>query len=323
MGKYNVASLFAGVGGVDFGFKLAGATPVWANEIDEYASLTFSENHKSVDLRVDDIKNIKGEELPLGLSILTAGFPCQAFSVAGNRGGFNDERGALFNQITRLIVELDEHNNKPQVIFIENVKNLLNHDEGKSLKRIMSELENLGYNLTYKILNTMKYGNLPQNRERIYIVGFLDKSKLNNFAWPERKELTKKLNDVINRDIKVDNKYYYTSYKTKYYDMLKKSMHRNDTVYQLRRVYVRENKSNVCPTLTANMGTGGHNVPLILDNKENIRKLTPRECFGLQGFPSTYKFPENMSDTRLYKQAGNSVSVSVISSIAKEILKVL
>src|SRR5699024_11189193 len=129
--------------------------------------------------------------------------------------------------------------------------------------------------------------------------------------FPKPIPLEKTLESVIDFNGMKDEKYYYTPEKNKFYDKLEEGMTKSHTIYQWRRVYVRENKSSVCPTLTANMGTGGHNVPLI-KSKTGIRKLTPKECFSLQGFPEEYKFPENMSNTRLYKQAGNSVVVPVI-----------
>ncbi len=167
-------------------------------------------------------------------------------------------------------------------------------------------------------MNACEYGNVPQNRERIYIVAFRDKEDYANFKMPLPIELTKTIRDVIDFDIKVDAKYYYTSDRCSFFDKLKEGMHNKDTVYQWRRVYVRENKSNLVPTLTANMGTGGHNVPLILTNNGEIRKLTPHECFNVQGFPKDFKLPDQ-ANGRLYKQAGNSVVVPVIKRIADSI----
>jgi len=171
------------------------------------------------------------------------------------------------------------------------------------------------------VLNSMHYGNVPQNRERIYVVAFKDKNKFNKFKFPYPVPLTKKLSDVIDFNTKVLDRFYYTK-DFLHYDKIKDIIVSQDTVYQWRRVYVRENKNNVCPTLTANMGTGGHNVPLIY-TKNGIRKLTPNECFALQGFPKDFRLPTDIAISYLYKQSGNSVSVSVIERIAKEILKVL
>jgi DNA (cytosine-5)-methyltransferase 1 len=167
-------------------------------------------------------------------------------------------------------------------------------------------------------LNAMEYGNIPQNRERIYIVAFRESQDFKNFEFPEPVPLTTRLTDCIDFENKVEEKYYYTKENCSFYDKLSEGIKRQDTVYQWRRVYVRENKSNVCPTLTANMGEGGHNVPLVL-TKHGIRKLTPHECFNIQGFPKDFKLPEGMAQTHLYKQAGNSVVVPVIRRIAGQI----
>jgi DNA (cytosine-5)-methyltransferase 1 len=196
------------------------------------------------------------------------------------------------------------------VIFLENVKNLQNHDEGKTFKTILKELESRNYHITYKVLNSSEYANIPQNRERIYIVGFQDKQVYNNFKFPEPVKLTKTIKHLL--DDMVDEKFYYT--RSKYYTQLKKEMKNSDTIYQWRRTYVRENKSKLCPTLTANMGTGGHNVPLVIDKKD-IRKLTPRECARFQGYDDSFVLSDELSNSALYKQIGNSVTVPVIEAL--------
>lgn len=307
-----VVSFFAGVGGIDIAFENAGYNVVWANEYDKNAAITYRKNFPQSYLLVEDIKQVQPIQVPK-VEVMIAGFPCQAFSVAGYRKGFRDDRGNMFFQLERIFLE-----NKPQVIFLENVKNLLGHDGGNTYRVIKNELLQAGYFVTEKVLNACEYGNLPQNRERIYIVAFRDKSAFQCFKWPEKTELKKKLKDCINFDEKVDDCYYYTKDTCGFYDKLTETMNNSETVYQWRRVYVRENKSNLCPTLTANMGTGGHNVPLIF-TKNGIRKLTPRECFNLQGYPSDYKLPDNMSKSHLYKQAGNSVVIPVIQRIAENI----
>ena len=322
--EYKCISLFAGVGGIDLGFKNAGFETVYANEFDPKAVHTYEQNS---DLKVDcrDIHEVVNE-LHDGLdpfngkdfNVLLAGFPCQAFSIAGYREGFEDKkgRGGLFFEIMKII-----RIKAPKIVFLENVKNLQGHDKGKTYRIIKEALESEGYFVKEKVLNSMEYGNVPQNRERIYIVAFKDKEKFKSFRFPHPVELTNKINDVVDFNLKADSRFYYTD-KFLHYDVLKNEMTNQNTVYQWRRVYVRENKNNVCPTLTANMGTGGHNVPLILSNN-GIRKLTPYECFQLQGFPKYFKLPNDISMSYLYKQAGNSVSVSVIERIAKEILMVL
>lgn len=319
MKEYEVASLFAGVGGIDLGFKNAGFKTVYANEYDEYAIETFKLNFPNV-THIDerDIHDVKVNELP-DFDILIAGFPCQAFSIAGYQQGFDDKkgRGELFFEIIRIMKK-----KRPRVALFENVKNLVSHDNGNTFKVIREELEHLQYKYVYQVLNGCEYGNIPQNRERIYIIAFRDDEDFKNFTLPMSIPLTKTIEDVIEFDKIQDKKYYYTQESCKFYNQLKENMKNHESIYQWRRIYVRENKSKLVPTLTANMGTGGHNVPLILTSDNKIRKLTPRECFNVQGFPSTFKLPVQ-SNSRLYKQAGNSVVVPVIERIAKEIMKAL
>jgi DNA (cytosine-5)-methyltransferase 1 len=309
-----VASLFAGIGGICYGFKQAGAEIVWANEIDKDACKTYRRNFGNDYLVEGDIKEVNPEDIP-DIDILNGGFPCQAFSVAGYRKGFEDERGNLFFEIERILKV-----KKPRAILLENVKNLEGHDHGNTYRVIKQHLEALGYHVHQRVLNTMEYGNVPQHRERIYIVGFLSEKAYNKFKYPDPIPLTKNIHSIIDVTEKKPLGMYY--HNSKYYPELEKTMVNPNTVYQWRRVYCRENKSNVCPTLTANMGTGGHNVPLIIDNY-GFRKLTPEECVGFQGFPPEFSFPDDISNASKYKQAGNSVSVPVIKRIAEEIVKVL
>lgn len=313
MKKLKAASFFAGVGGIDKGFEKY-CDIVYTNEYNEKAASTYSLNfNNKVDIR--DINNVKSDEIP-DFDIMLAGFPCQAFSLAGYRQGFEDEkgRGNLYFELERIFKE-----KKPEIIFLENVKNLENHDKGNTFRIILKSLEKEGYFVKYKVLNTMNYGNTPQNRERIYIIGFKDEERYKNFEFPKPLKLERKIEDIVNFNEKVDPKYYYTEKTFKQYGILKENINNRETIYQWRRHYVRENKSNVCPTLTANMGTGGHNVPLVL-TKYGIRKLTPKECFAFQGFPNDYKLPK-LANCHLYQQAGNSVSIPVIERIAKNIFK--
>lgn len=307
--------MFAGIGGICLGFQKAGADIVWANEIDKYACTTYRENFGGEYLVEGDIRNIEVEDIP-NFDILTSGFPCQAFSIAGYRRGFEDERGHLFFETLRII-----KGKKPRAFLLENVKNLVSHDGGKTFRIIFDALKDAGYYIRYQVLNSMDYGNVPQNRERIYIVGFINKEECDKFYFPKPIALTNTIDDLIDKTKKQDDKYYYDS-SSQYYNMLRRSIVNEDTVYQLRRTYVRENKSKVCPTLTANMGTGGHNVPIIKDSF-GIRKLTPRECLRFQGFPEEYKIPQNVSNTQLYKQIGNSVTVPVIERIATNMILVM
>lgn len=312
MKKYKIASFFAGVGGIDLAFENLGEI-VYVNEYNKNAVKTYEKNF---DIKVDDrdIRIVEESEIP-EFDIMLAGFPCQAFSLAGYRQGFNDEkgRGNLFFELERIF-----KSKNPDIIFLENVKNLVSHDKGRTFEVILNSLKNSGYYIKYKVLNTMNYGNVPQNRERIYIVAFKNENIYKNFDFPDPIILETKISNLINEN-KLDDKYYYTKENFKYYEELNNNIKSRDTVYQWRRQYVRENKSKVCPTLTANMGTGGHNVPIVLTNN-GIRKLTPKECFLFQGFPKNYELPD-IANCHLYKQAGNSVSVSVVKRISENILK--
>lgn len=311
---FRTLDLFAGVGGIRLGFENAGFETVFANDFDKYCKDTYDLNFKKSKLIVEDMRKIGIDDLP-EFDFLLGGFPCQAFSIAGYRKGFNDEkdRGNLFFDVARILKA-----RKPEGFLLENVKNLKGHDNGKTFSIIIQTLEDLGYHVKTKVLNTMEYGNVPQNRERIYIVGFKNKIYSEKFEFPEPQKLKLKVTDLLEKN--VDKKYYYNGKPL--FEKLKDFVVEEGKVYQWRRQYVRENKKGVCPTLTANMGTGGHNVPIIKDN-EGIRKLTPLECFRLQGFPKTFILPKNLADSSLYKQAGNSVSVPVVTAVAKQIMKVI
>lgn len=304
------ASFFSGVGGIDIGFAKAGFNVIWANEFDKNAAMTYRHNFSN-QLVEGDIRNVLISDIP-NFDIMLAGFPCQAFSVAGYRKGFDDERGNLFFELERIFLA-----KKPKAIFLENVKNLVGHDNGNTYKVIQERLHDAGYHVKKKVMNACNYGNLPQNRERIYIAAFKSMRAYKEFSFPLAVELTNKLNDYFDYDEKKEDKYYYTPINCSFYNNLKENITNPNTTYQWRRVYVRENKSGMCPTLTANMGTGGHNVPLIYSDS-GIRKLTPRECFNIMGYDKDFRLPENMANVHLYKQAGNSVVVPVIERIAME-----
>lgn len=325
--KYTVGGLFSGIGGIELGFLQNDFEVLWSNDIDLASSVTFRSNfdHQHI---LEDIHKLKGNELK-AVDVLVGGFPCQAFSVAGYRKGFDDIRGNLFFEIIRLIEELEY---KPKALLLENVKNLYSHDSGKTFKVVKQTLEDLGYSVFTKILNTSQFTNIPQNRERTFIICFLEGA---DAIFDQSKVMSQRFNMIfppkpINKTdhiknyletTKVDEKFYYRDNRYMYKE-LEVAITSSDTVYQWRRQYVRENKSNVCPTLTANMGTGGHNVPLIKD-EFGIRKLTPRECFNLQGFPSDYILPTTIAMSQLYKQAGNSVTVAMIGKIASLIKEAL
>jgi DNA (cytosine-5)-methyltransferase 1 len=310
---FRTIDLFAGVGGIRLGFEKAGFKTVFSNDFESQCKETYDLNFRDSKLVVEDIRKIGIDDLPR-FDFLLGGFPCQAFSIAGYRQGFKDGkgRGNLFFDIARIIEA-----RKPEGFLLENVKNLKSHDDGRTFKIIQETLEKLGYHVKTKVLNSMEYGNVPQNRERIYIVGFKNKDYHNKFEFPLPVELTKSVVDLLEEN--VSEKYYYNGKPL--YEKLKDFVKKEGTVYQWRRQYVRENKSGVCPTLTANMGMGGHNVPIIKD-KKGIRKLTPLECARIQGFPREYRLPQ-ISDSALYKQFGNSVSVPVIESVANQMMKAM
>lgn len=311
-------AFFAGVGGIERGFEETGKVRIaYANEFDKNARKTYALNNPNTPLDGRDIHEVKADELP-DCDIMMGGFPCQAFSIAGYRKGFNDNRGDLFFEMLRMVQA-----KKPRVVFIENVKNLVTHDHGNTFKIIKEALVENGYFVKWKVMNGKDYGNVPQNRERIYVVAFRYKNDYEAFEFPKPTPLTKTLHDVIDYHGQYDEKYYYRKGKQPFFDKLVPEITSQDTLYQWRRQYVRANKSNVSPTLTANMGTGGHNVPLMLTDSGEIRKLTPHETFMLQGYPASFKLPDDEANGQLYKQAGNSVVVPVIHRIAEEIIKVI
>lgn len=315
--KFTFIDLFAGIGGFRIAMQNAGGKCVYTSEWNKDAQKTYRENFGEIpfgDITKERIKNY----IPDQIDVLCAGFPCQAFSIAGYQKGFSDTRGTLFFDIEQII---ERH--RPKVVFLENVKNLISHDDGKTFQVIIEILEKkLGYKVFHKVLNSMTHANIPQNRERIFIVAF-DPSKVKdykNFQFPTEIKLTKTIHDILEKG-EQEEKYYYPS-THRYYPELAKTITKKDTIYQWRRVYVRENKSNVCPTLTANMGAGGHNVPLIKDDF-GIRKLTPKECFAFQGYPMDKYILPPIANSKLYMQAGNSVTTTLIERISIEISKVL
>lgn len=307
--------LFAGTGAFSYAFHLTNKVKtVFANDLLESSQEIYNLNN-DIELTKQDLIDIDIATIPKA-NILTAGFPCQPFSIAGKQQGFEDERSNVFWKILTII-----KTNEPDIIILENVKNLQSHDKGNTFKIIIDNLKNLNYHIKFSILNTCKITNVPQNRERIYIIGFKDINIYNKFSLDFPIIKNKPIVDFLETDI--NDKYYYKD-NLKIYEELKTNIVKHistNTIYQYRRYYVRENKNSVCPTLTANMGTGGHNVPLIMDDK-GIRKLTPRECFNLQGFPLEYKLP-NMSSSKLYSLAGNAVSVPVIQLIANRLCELL
>ena len=313
-GKLKMIDLCAGTGAFSMAFTQTGNVDViFANDMVESSKTIYDDNfnHK---LFLKDLNKVNVLDIPKH-DILTAGFSCQPFSIAGKQKGFKDNRSDIFWKLFEII----EHH-KPQCFIFENVKNLLSHDDKKTFKIILDNIAKYGYNVKHKVLNTSEITGIPQNRERVYIIGIKSKVIYDKFNLDFPNKDKKKITQMLETN-SIPDKYYYTN-KSSTWALLSENVTEKDKVYQYRRVYVRENKSDECPTLTANMGTGGHNVPIILDDT-GIRKLTPRECFNFQGFPSSYKLPKTMSDASLYKLAGNAVSVPVVSLIANKLVPLL
>lgn len=315
-----VGSFFAGLGGICLAFKQAGFELAWSNEIDKAACKTYRANFDHL-LIEGDICDLSPNDSRLKhVDVITGGFPCQAFSIAGYRKGFEDERGTLFFKMLAFIDKF-----KPKALFFENVRNLKSHNNGKTYAKIKSELEKRGYVVTERVLDTCEYSQLPQHRERFYIVCFKNKKKAQWFeehGWPHKIDQKKRLafDNIV--DPVADDVHYFDRYPW-YYNIAIKEVDDPKAFYQWRRVYCRKNKNGVCPTLTANMGGGGHNVPLVMDSK-GLRRLTPQECLRLQGIDDKkFVFPEDVSMGARYKQVGNAVSVPVVRSIAKNILRIL
>ena len=307
--------LFTGTGAFSLVFNETNKVDiVYSNDMVEHSKKIYDINfiHK---LTLKDLNDVQVSEIPKH-DILTGGFPCQPFSIAGLQKGFEDERSNVFWKVLSII---DYH--QPRCVILENVKNLLSHDDNKTFDTIKKNLEDRGYYICYKVLNTADITGIPHHRERIYIVCVKSKTIFDKFNLEFPKIKKNNISDYLeNVNSGIPSKYYYTN-KSCIYELLKQQVLKKDTIYQYRRVYVRENKSGECPTLTANMGSGGHNVPIILDNI-GIRKLTPRECFNFQGFPQSYNLPK-LSDINLYKLAGNAVSVPVVRLIANRIIPLL
>lgn len=322
--KIKSIDLFAGIGGIRLGFEQAfgeNIETVFVSEIDKYASKTYQANFEASDIS-GDITKINADEIPK-FDICLAGFPCQAFSVAGKKLGFQDTRGTLFYDVARIC---NEH--KPKVIFCENVKGLLKHDKGKTYHTIKNTFEELGYTVYEHLLNSKHFG-VPQQRERLYIVAFRNDIDSSMFKFPSPTYQPQRIKDIIEEN-PVDAKYYLSE---TYLQCLKEHRKRHEEKghgfgYEIL------NMNGVSNTLVC--GGSGREKNLIIDNRQtdfsnvknkgkinsqHIRTLTPREMARLQGFPEDFILP--VADTHLYKQFGNSVTVPVIRAIAEEIKIIL
>ncbi len=302
--KISFIDLFAGIGGLSLPFRKLHMKCVFSSEIDKYAAQTYFENFN--EKPAGDITTISATAIP-NHDLLLAGFPCQAFSIAGKREGFNDERGNLFFEIIRI---LKFH--KPKTFLLENVKGLVNHNKGKTFETIKHELINLGYKIYYKVLNARNFG-LPQNRERIYIVGFLDNSIY--FDFPNSLNLQVKLANILEKD--VNEKY---TISTKLWESHQARKIRNKIKGNGFGYSLFNENAEYTSTLSSRYYKDGSEI-LIDQKNHNPRKLTPRECARLQGFPDNFKII--VSDNQAYKQFGNSVAIFVVEQIATKIYEIL
>lgn len=302
-----VCSLFSGIGGIDLGFIQAGFDIVWANEIDSAACKTYRHNLGDASLVEGDIHKISANDIP-EFDVLTAGFPCQPFSIAGLQKGFKDRDGNHFFEITRIIDA-----KRPKVVLLENVPNLMEHDGGRTFLVIYNGLVQFGYSVYYRVLASNEYGNVPQIRKRIYIVAVRDDIADRVFIYPEPMPLTLQSSDIIKRSEKQHDVYYYT--EPNMYKRLAAHMKDKNAIYRITDTEVRWTKNTMCPTLTANMGTYKDRVHVVWDDY-GIRKLTLRECLDFQGFPKEFYFPSSITINDAYKQIGNSVCVTVVREIA-------
>ncbi|HEF3503297.1 TPA: DNA cytosine methyltransferase, partial [Campylobacter jejuni] len=304
--KLKAIDLFAGIGGIRIGFKNIFQEKlefVFSSEIDKFACQTYFCNFN--ELPHGDITQINENNIPKH-NILLAGFPCQAFSIAGHRKGFNDIRGTLFFDVARIVKK-----HKPEIVFLENVKGFKNHDKGKTFSVVKNTLEDMGYDVFSEVLSARNFG-IPQNRERIYIVAFL-KNKFKNisFNFNELKniEIKSKLGDILEKN--VDEKYtisdkLWAGHQRRKLEHKKKG---NGFGYSLFN-----HNSDYTSTISARYYKDGSEI-LIEQKNKNPRKLTPREAARLQGFPNSFKI--TTSDNQSYKQFGNSVAIPVIENIAK------
>lgn len=322
---FRVGSLFSAIGGFCRAFQLAGAQVLWANEKDRFAVETF--RHNFPDIRcihkpVEEL-SVRGDTLE-PVHVLTGGFPCQPFSVAGEKRGFKDERGLLFLHIIRIIREFGK--NKPWILLLENVKNFRSHDNGQTFRRVQAEIQRAGYWFSDKdaqVLNTATHSTIPQNRERVFMVAMsCDRFPSNSFVFPDpvSPSSVKDVSEFLDLDQKAPEGCYFKP-GSQYYGLFAEAVKKGErgAVYQLRRSYVRMNMSGLCFTLMANMGEGGHNEPVIKD-RWGIRKLTRRECARLQGYGNWFKFPKDVSNTQIGKQIGNSVTVPLVRRLAENCL---
>lgn len=312
LSKYKFIDLFSGIGGFHLALNSFGAECVFASEIDQKAAKVYFKNFGV--LPDGDITKIKASEIPEH-NIICGGFPCQAFSISGKRKGFEDTRGTLFFDILRIA---DYH--KPKILFLENVKNFAKHDDGNTLKTVISSLNEIGYDVFYKVLNASNFG-LPQNRERIYFIAFRNDLEIENFQFPKNSNINISLNDVLEinpNDAKIIDRNDIDIYK----DLDSENLFEDDLIFNRPMQIGKVNKGGQgeriydprghAITLSAFGGGVGSKTGLYKINGK-IRKLSPRECARLQGFPDTFNLDDSQSQS--YKQFGNSVAINVLQNI--------
>jgi DNA (cytosine-5)-methyltransferase 1 len=326
--NFTAGALFAGIGGFCLGFEKFGIKTRWAIENDPAAVATYKTNVFEVDVLEDDkgpmsILDVGVKKNKLQpVDILHAGFPCQSFSAAGERKGFADPRGQLFYEIIRIVREFGDE--KPSVLILENSPNLKVGEGGAWFLELMREIKKAGYwfreSNAFEI-NAYDYTDLPQTRNRLFMVAFsadhFKNGRLDLNLQPSVQP--KDLRKYINFDGEIQDDYYYLDEENRYHKMISAKAEDPYCIYQLRKYLVRVKDSGVCPTLTANMGLGGHNVPFIFD-KRGLRKLTENECLRLQGFPDWFKFPDEIIRSKRYQQVGNSVIPLISEKIASAVI---
>ena len=319
--KFTCGGLFSGIGGFCIGFEQAQFSTRWAVELDESAAKTYSENLSHVPLlqkSVEDV-TVAGDKLE-AVDVLHAGFPCQSFSQAGERRGFDDPRGQLFFEILRLIGEFGSK--RPKVLVLENAPFLRYGEGGAWFIQLERAIRKAGYwfgPANCAELTTNELTELPQQRTRLYMVALsMSAFRSGRFTFPSQRHTEPKdMRRWIDFDGTVDSDYYLPN-ENRYFEMISNSVKDRECLYQLRKYEVRAKERGVCPTLTANMGLGGHNVPFIM-NCQGLRKLTENECLGLQGFPTGFRFPDDVPRAKRYVQVGNAVSVPMAKLIAERV----
>lgn len=322
--KLRMLDLFAGIGGIRIAFEENGVQCIGSSEIDKYACHTYEMNFNEKPW--GDITKIEAKELP-EFDIVAAGFPCQPFSLGGLRKGFEDTRGTLFFEVARIINE-----RKPKAFFLENVEGIVNHDTGRTLETIETTLRDLGYRIKWRVMNACDYG-VPQNRKRWYCIGFRkdlnigfeeEKEFEKLYKFPSKCDLKFTVKDVVNPQVGTEYSVTDTCRNNimRYIDAYKeKPRYQPNNVLlanEIRASRCNFRSDGISPCLTAKMGTGGNNVPVYVDK---MRKLTEKECLTLMGFPEWYQIEKNSMHS--YKQIGNSVVVSIVSQLAKEMVRVL